>query len=73
MNRPKPAPGMMLNLAQLALFLMVLGCLLVETPNITWGKVALRIVVMLLAGTGIMAIEAKSPADADTSDEATDG
>lgn len=61
MNRPKPAPGMMLNLAQLALFLMVLGCLLVETSPITWGQVALRIVVVLLAGTGIMAIEAKKP------------
>lgn len=60
MNRPKPAPGMMLNLAQLALFLMVLGCLLVEASPITWGQVALRIVVMILAGYGFVKLEERS-------------
>ena len=60
MNRPKPAPGVLLNLAQLALFLMVLGCLLVETLNITWGQVALRIVAILLAGYGFVKLEERS-------------
>ena len=60
MNRPKPAPGMMLNLAQLALFLMVLGCLLVESPDITWGEVAMRGALMLLAGYGFVKLEERS-------------
>lgn len=60
MKMPKPPPGLLANLAQFALFLVVLGYLLIESPNITWGQVVMRIVVMLLAGAGIMSIEERS-------------
>ncbi len=57
MKKPKPPPNLFHNLVQFALFLVVLGCILIESPDITWGEVAIRGALILLAGYGFVKLE----------------
>ena len=57
MKKPKKPPNLYRNLAQFVLFLSVLGCLLIESPNITWGGALVRLAIIVGAGFGIIKLE----------------
>lgn len=57
MKKPKMPPGLFRNAVQFALFLLILGCLLIESPSITWGEVFVRVATIVGAGYGVMKLE----------------
>ena len=57
MKKPKAPPDLIRNTVQFALFLSVLGCLLIESPSITWGEVLVRVAIIIGAGFGIIKLE----------------
>lgn len=59
MKAPKVPPGLKYQVAQFLLFLVVLGCILIESPDITWREVIVRIALMAGAGYGVIKLEGK--------------